>query len=97
MDVRRHNPEIIMFLNESVQLLAVSNAGRVFVVQEDCRSVVRPDLMKRVANEIFVAHDFLVGEFVDGFLYPIEIPLELLLRGLPATVKNSPERLFTQR
>lgn len=44
VDVRGHDPEVLTFLEESIQLLAMSDAGRVLVVEEDRRPVIREDL-----------------------------------------------------
>jgi len=38
-------------------------------------------------REVLIAHDFLVGEFVDGFLHPFEIALELFFRRFPPLVE----------
>jgi len=44
--------------------------------------------MTGVSGEVLAAHDLLVGVFVDGFLHPVEITLELLLRRLPPTLEE---------
>jgi hypothetical protein len=41
--------------------------------------------VERVAGEILVAHDFLVGELVERSVHSLRIALELLFRRLPAT------------
>jgi len=65
----------------------MADAGRVLIVQEHRWPVVRTDLVERVPREVLIAHDFLVGEFVDGFLHPFEIALELFFRRFPPLVE----------
>jgi hypothetical protein len=64
------------------------DAGRVLIVQEHRRTVVRADLMERVPSEVLVAHDVLVSELVDGFFHPFEITLELFFRRFPPLVEQ---------
>ena len=51
VDVGRYDPELLAIFENSIQLFAVTNAVRVFVVQEDRRPAVRTNLMERVAGK----------------------------------------------
>jgi len=51
VDVGRDDPELLALFEDSIQLFAVTNAVRVFVVEEDCWPVVRTNLMERVAGK----------------------------------------------
>lgn len=42
-------------------------------LQEDSQPFVCTDLMEHVPIEIFVTHDFLVGEFVECLFHPVEL------------------------
>ena len=88
MDVGGHDPQLLALLQHSIQLLTVTNTVRIFVVQEDRWPVVGADLVEGVPSEIFVAHNLLIGKFVKCPPHPFEIPLELLFRRLPATLKQ---------
>jgi hypothetical protein len=43
--------------------------------------------MEGVSGEVLVAHDRLVAEFIKRLLHAVEIPLELLFRGVPGSVE----------
>ena len=88
MDVGRYDPELLACFEDLIQLFAVTDAVRVFVVQEDRRAVVRTNLMERVAGEVFVTYDLLVGELVERFLHSLKVALELFFRRLPATLEE---------
>jgi len=80
VDVGGDDPEIFTLFEEPIQLFAMADATRVLRVYEHRRTVVRADLVERVAGEILIAHDLVVGEFVEGFLHPLEIGIEFLCR-----------------
>jgi hypothetical protein len=88
VDVGRYDPEILALFEDSIQLFAVTDAVCVFVVEKDRRPVVRTNLMERVAGEVFVTHDLLVGELVDGLFHAVEITFELFLDGISPPVKK---------
>lgn len=72
----------------TIQLLAMPDAVRVLVVEEDCRSVVRADLVERVPSKVLIAHDLLAGELDKCLSHLVEIPLELRFRCFPSTIEQ---------
>jgi non-ribosomal peptide synthetase component F len=73
---------------DSIQLLAVTSAVRVFIVQRARRPIVRINPMERVAGEVFVAHDLPVGEFVERVVHSLNVALERSFRRRPATFEQ---------
>jgi|SRR6056297_2281644 len=88
MNVCRHNPEILALVEDAVEVVSMPNAAGVFVVQEDCGTIVRADLVERMPSESVIAHDLLVAQFFEGIPYTVEVSLELALRRLPPTFQQ---------
>jgi hypothetical protein len=86
VDIRRNDPEVVALVDDAIQLVSVANPTTVLVVQEDRGAVVGTDLVEGVPSEVLIAHDLLVGEFVECLPYSIEVSLELALRRLPAAL-----------
>jgi hypothetical protein len=88
VEVGGRDPYTFTLIENSIQLLTMTNAVREFVVQEHCRAVVYADLVERMSSEVLGTHDLIVGVLVDCFLHPLEIALELSLRCLPGTLEQ---------
>ena len=51
MNVCRDDPEILALAEDAVEVVSMANAAPMFVVQEDCGTVVRTDLVECMPSE----------------------------------------------
>ncbi|ELK55708.1 hypothetical protein C452_02035 [Haloferax volcanii JCM 10717] len=88
MDISGNDPQMVVRPDELLKSLSMPNPVSELVVEVHRRSAVRPEIVARMPDKVFIAHDRRGVKVVNALSNTLEISFELACRRLPSTLKE---------